>query len=244
MLSLPLSQSSGYVSVQLITACFASLLESLQEAERKRRLEEAIVHRKRSSRIAIKESEKEEARLAAKKRAEEEEKLARLRRAEARAKKEEEEREKRELAREQRRREREEREERARAKAERGQNERYFAISPWFLMGCNLMGVNSTDVDVVSQSSKATPALNGTHSNESVQLSRIGTPNGVRSPDWVLDCEICHKSGINLVRLFDYNCVFRFLFVLPGRTMANRWCHAVDALAGSTSPVTMQRIND
>ena len=69
-----------------------------QEAERKRKMEEAMVHRKRSSRIAMKEVEKEEARLAAKKKAEEEEKMARLRRAEARAKKEEEERENREKA--------------------------------------------------------------------------------------------------------------------------------------------------
>ncbi|OCH94876.1 hypothetical protein OBBRIDRAFT_884431 [Obba rivulosa] len=152
------------------------IVAELREAERRRRLEEAIVHRKRSSRIALKESEKEEARLAAKKRAEEEEKLGRVRRAEARARKEEEEREKREHAREQRRREREEREERARVKAERAEKE-------------------SADA---SKRSTATPALNGTHSNESVQLSRIGTPNGVRTPDWVLDCEICHKSGINL----------------------------------------------
>lgn len=27
------------------------------------------------------------------------------------------------------------------------------------------------------------------------------TPNGVRTPDWVLDCEICHKQGVNMVRL-------------------------------------------
>ncbi|CAL1715762.1 unnamed protein product [Somion occarium] len=90
----------------------------LRETERKRKLEEAVVHRKRSSRIAIKESEKEEARMLAKKRAEEAEKQARARRLEARAKKEEAEREKRENAREQRRLEREERERKAREEEE------------------------------------------------------------------------------------------------------------------------------
>ncbi|KAI0654682.1 hypothetical protein C8Q70DRAFT_936899 [Cubamyces menziesii] len=149
----------------------------LREHEKRRRLEEAIVHRKRSSRIALKESEKEEARLAAKKRAEEEEKMARARRQEARLKKEEAERAKRERAREQRAKEREEREARARAKAERAE---------------------SKDVDTSAARSTATPTVNGTQPS-SVQPSRVVTPNGVRSPDWVLDCEICHKQGVNVV---------------------------------------------
>ncbi len=89
-----------------------------QETERKRKIEEAIVHRKRSSRIALRETEKEEARLAAQKRAEEDDKLARAKRLEARAKKEEAEREKRERAREQRRLEREERERKTRSRQE------------------------------------------------------------------------------------------------------------------------------
>ena len=78
--------------------------------ERKRKVEEAIVHRKRSSRIALKESEKELARAEALRKAEEEDKLSRTKRLEARARKEEAEREKREQAREQRRQEREARE--------------------------------------------------------------------------------------------------------------------------------------
>ncbi|KAF8896489.1 hypothetical protein BD779DRAFT_1668267 [Infundibulicybe gibba] len=81
--------------------------EEMREAEKKIRLEEALVHRKRSSRIAIKESEKEEARAAARKRAEEEEKMSRARRMELRQQKEEADRLKREAAREQRRQERE-----------------------------------------------------------------------------------------------------------------------------------------
>lgn len=43
------------------------------------------------------------------------------------------------------------------------------------------------------------PTANGTHSTGSVQLSRVTTPSGVRTPDWMLDCEICQKSGLNLV---------------------------------------------
>ena len=81
-----------------------------QEVEQKRRLEEVLVHRKRSSRIASKESEREEARLVAKKKQEEEGKLTRARRMEARLQKEEAGRLKRENAREQRRKERDARE--------------------------------------------------------------------------------------------------------------------------------------
>jgi hypothetical protein len=87
-----------------------AILIPLQENERKQRAEAAIVHRKRSSRIAIKESEKEEARLLALRKAEEEEKQSRARRIEARQQKEAFAREKREAERERRRREREEKE--------------------------------------------------------------------------------------------------------------------------------------
>jgi protein required for attachment to host cells len=66
-------------------------------------MEEAVVHRKRSSRIASKESVREEARLAAKRRAEEAEKMSRAKRLEARLLKEEEDRFRRETARELRR---------------------------------------------------------------------------------------------------------------------------------------------
>lgn len=153
------------------------IVTELKEAERRQKMEEAIVHRKRSSRIAIKESEKEQAVVAAKKKAEEDEKSARARRQEMRAKKEEQERAKREKAREQRRIEREEREKRAREKEERaerrakGEEDRH---------------------------STMTPVLAGTHSTESIQLSSAPTPTGVQTPNWVLDCEICHKNGINI----------------------------------------------
>ncbi|TBU25180.1 hypothetical protein BD311DRAFT_517968 [Dichomitus squalens] len=149
--------------------------EELREAEKRRRLEEAIVHRKRSSRIAMKESEKEEARLAAKRKAEEEEKLARSRRQEARRKKEEAERVRRERAREERAKERDAREARAKAKAERQERE-----------------------EAAAARSTATPSVNGTGPSSSIQPSRVVTPNGVRTPDWVLDCEVCHKQGLNM----------------------------------------------
>lgn len=89
-----------------------------QEIHRKRQLEEAVSQRKRSSRLAMKESEKEEARLTAIRKAEEEEKLSRVRRLEARQRREEEERVKREAAREKRRLDREERERKAQAGVE------------------------------------------------------------------------------------------------------------------------------
>ncbi|OJT13886.1 hypothetical protein TRAPUB_9555 [Trametes pubescens] len=152
----------------------------LREQEKRRRMEEAVVHRKRSSRIATKESEKEEQRLAAKKRAEEEEKMARAKRQETRLKKEEAERAKRERARDQRRKERDDREARMKAKAERAER------------------AESRDVDTSVARSTATPTVNGTHASSSLQPSRVVTPNGVRSPDWILDCEVCHKKGVNV----------------------------------------------
>jgi hypothetical protein len=94
----------------VIRSHLAEAYITFQEVERKRRLEEAVVHRKRSSRIAEKESAKEAEALVSKKRAEEVAALTRTQRLEARQKKEEEEREKREKAREQRRLERELRE--------------------------------------------------------------------------------------------------------------------------------------
>lgn len=81
-------------------------------------MEDALVRRKRSSRIALKESEREEARSAAQRQAEEAEKMGRARRLEARRQREEEERLRREQAREQRRKEREAREIRRQAESE------------------------------------------------------------------------------------------------------------------------------
>ncbi len=76
--------------------CLLPLISTLQEIERKREIEVALIHRKKSSRLAIRESEREEARLAAKMKQEEDEKMSRARRLEARQQKEEAERLKRE----------------------------------------------------------------------------------------------------------------------------------------------------
>ncbi|KAI0723682.1 hypothetical protein C8Q72DRAFT_981055 [Fomitopsis betulina] len=149
----------------------------LREAEKRKKLEEAVVHRKRSSRIATKETEKEQAREAAKKKVEEQDKQSRAKRMEARAKKEETERQKKDKEREQRRLEREEREERARQKEERAKR-------------------RAEEADD-QRASTSTPAA-GTHSTESILLSSVPTPTGVQTPSWVLDCEICGKRGANI----------------------------------------------
>ena len=89
-----------------------------QEIERKQRLTVAVTQRKRSSRLLLRQSEREEAEAAARKLAEEGERHSRARRAEARQRKEEADRERREAVREERRREREEREEKERTTKE------------------------------------------------------------------------------------------------------------------------------
>ncbi|KAI9451079.1 hypothetical protein BJY52DRAFT_1125459 [Lactarius psammicola] len=146
-----------------------TIAAELREIQRKRQLEEAVSQRKRSSRLAVKENEKEEARLAAIKKAEEEEKLSRARRLEARQKREEEERLKREAAREKRRLDREERERKAQAGAER----------QWVIFLRHL---------AKSLSSAGRIRV------------RWSTASGSRTPvgeDWVLDCDICHRTGVN-----------------------------------------------
>ncbi|KAJ7178692.1 hypothetical protein C8R43DRAFT_974137 [Mycena crocata] len=169
------------------------ITEELREIERKRRLEEAIVHRKRSSRIANKESEKEEARLLARQKAEVAETKSRAQRLEARLAKEEAERERREAAREQRRKEKEEKE-----KAEEEAEEESAEM----------------EVDVVGNDSHPPPTMRGpgyahgtSERNTYFAPQRNGTAtaststSGTRTPmgdDWVLNCEICHRSGVNV----------------------------------------------
>lgn len=107
-----LSQSIVPVVIAELRVCLifklgTAFFISSKEVEKKRYMEEAVVHRKRSSRIAMKEIEKEEQRAAMRKRLEEEEKMSRTRRLEARQQKELAERLKRENARELRRKERE-----------------------------------------------------------------------------------------------------------------------------------------
>ncbi|KAK0204592.1 hypothetical protein DFS33DRAFT_1258860 [Desarmillaria ectypa] len=157
----------------LTTSIIPVITEELREVARKKKIEEAVVHRKRSSRIAIKESVREEARLAIAKKAEEEEKMGRARRAEARQQKEEEARQKRENAREQRRKEREARE------AQEAKEESESTGMP---------------VDVVGNGTTVERQANGRRTSN-------GIASGSRTPageDWELDCEICLRRGINL----------------------------------------------
>ncbi|KAF9020933.1 hypothetical protein BDZ89DRAFT_1071853 [Hymenopellis radicata] len=151
-----------------------------QETERRKKfVEEVVTTRKRSSRIAMKESTREEARLAIKKQTESEEKNSRAKRAEARQQKEEDSRQRREAAREERR-EREAQE----AKEAQEEEER------------------NMRVDVVGNGTK--PKANGRSSRggqAKVQAAQQGSSNGTRTPvdgDWELDCEICHRHGTNL----------------------------------------------
>ncbi|KAI5998817.1 hypothetical protein EDD15DRAFT_2242005 [Pisolithus albus] len=149
----------------------------LREAEQKRRLEEAVVHRKRSSRIAMREVLKEEERLARRRRDEENEKLSRARRLEARQRKEETERSKRENAREQRRREREMREQGSTEEQEavlRGETDREEANQ-----------VSSSSGQYGIPSSRLTPANGG------------GSGSRTPAETWELDCEVCHRKGPN-----------------------------------------------
>jgi hypothetical protein len=125
-------------------------------------MEEAISQRKRSSRLAIKENEKEEARLASLRKVEEEEKLSRVRRLEARQKREEEERLKREAAREKRRLDREERERRAQAREEE-EEERWVALFEFFCARRRLMHHSGRMRARRSTSSESTQHHNGSH---------------------------------------------------------------------------------
>ncbi|KAF9452324.1 hypothetical protein P691DRAFT_795034 [Macrolepiota fuliginosa MF-IS2] len=165
----------------LVNEVVPSITQTLRELEKKKRTEEALVHRKRSSRIAIRESEREEARLAAQRQAEEEEKMSRTRRLEARRQREEEERLRREQAREQRRKEREARE--MRRQTETGESANTATLPP----GPSQFSPKSHKSAKMHDSQQRLKApTNGTG-------SRIMNRN-----DWELDCEICRKRGVNV----------------------------------------------
>ncbi|KAJ4479956.1 hypothetical protein J3R30DRAFT_3873140 [Lentinula aciculospora] len=173
------------------------ITEELKEFEVKRQKEEAVTQRKRSSRIAIKESEKEEARLAAKKKAEEEEKMSRARRLEARQRKEEVERIKRETAREQRRKEREAKEEREAQEAEEKEtreNEMGAGRAKQRSSPSSHASPPSASNDVVLLHLPGDSNYNST--NGSARDSRSSRTSAV--DDWELDCEICNRRGVNL----------------------------------------------
>ncbi|KAF9533716.1 hypothetical protein CPB83DRAFT_405954 [Crepidotus variabilis] len=167
----------------LVNEIVPFVTEELREIERKRQAEEALIHRKRSSRLALRESEKEEARAAAVRNQEESEKMSRTRRLETRKQREEEDRLKKENDREQRRMARELREEsrktqiaaeeaKAKIEAERATKQRK-SFSP-------------VREPRKTKSQKISPAACSAGST---------TPAG---EDWELACEICQRHGMNL----------------------------------------------
>ncbi|KAF8558093.1 hypothetical protein OG21DRAFT_1595512 [Imleria badia] len=174
--------------------------DELREVEKKRRLEEAVVHRKRSSRIAMKETEKEEERAAMRKRVEEEEKMSRARRLEARQQREHAERLRRENAREQRRKERELQEQQS---AEVQEADPRFGRCSCFMFhvltaACRL----DASADIVQEETNTNLLPVGQSKAATVTLSAVpinGTGSGSRTPveNWELDCEICGRKGIN-----------------------------------------------
>ncbi|KAL5485769.1 hypothetical protein ACEPAI_6810 [Sanghuangporus weigelae] len=157
--------------------------EALREAEKLRMKEDALMNRKRSSRIAFREMEKETARMEAIHKAEEGEKMARMRRLEARSRREEEERLNREQGRVQRRKEREERELARSLRLERASAEK--------------------EVDVLTEArSDSAAKVEGKVPRNEVQKharhrTKKSSEKSAESETWELDCEICGAKGIN-----------------------------------------------
>lgn len=162
------------------------------------------MNRKRSSRLAVRESEKEIARLAAAKQAEEEERMSRTRRLEARARKEEEERLSREKERERRRIEREERELARRRRAEDDES-----VCHWLRI---------TEISDYSYSLKNGLSANASEIHPSNCHPRITTPSAASSDikelvncdrktndDWELNCEVCGTKGVNKVIFLTFS---------------------------------------
>ncbi|KAF7316997.1 DALR-1 domain-containing protein [Mycena chlorophos] len=150
------------------------IAEELREIERKRRMVESVVHRKRSSRIAIKEQEKEAARQLTVQKVEATEKKTRAQRLEARIATQEVERSRREAARDRRRQERDQDD----VGTSEGET------------------VPDDEIDVVGEAEPEPPAP-----------APAPTANGHlvddaydNSNNWMLNCEICGQSGLNMIR--------------------------------------------
>jgi len=70
------------------------------------------------------------------------------------------------------------------------------------------MSSRFTEVDVVGDEDSPAPV---TQENADVSKvnGRIETKSGSRTPigeEWELDCEVCHRRGINLVRVVSMFC--------------------------------------
>ncbi|KIJ51033.1 hypothetical protein M422DRAFT_44233 [Sphaerobolus stellatus SS14] len=193
----------------LVKQLVPAVIEVLREEAQKKVVEEPAVtsERKRSSRLAVKESIRQAEIEAARKKAEEEKELDRHKRWEARTKKEEEERQKRENSRSTRLRERAKREGRE----------------------------DGDEIDIVGEDSEANHPVNGTK-EESVPPTtglpaKYGSKSGTQTPKedepWELNCEICHRHGMNLDGSLELMCCEK----------CNKWqhirCHdQADLIAG------------
>lgn len=142
--------------------------------------------------------------------------MSRARRAEVRQQKEEADRVSRETAREQRRREREakeeqeakEAEEKERKEREKEERAKQRGYVDYLILTMSCSSV--VDIRTRQHNRLSSPATNGAillHHPGSNLSSANGSARGSRSrgsrtpagDDWELDCEICHRRGINLV---------------------------------------------
>ncbi|KAG6844243.1 hypothetical protein H0H87_008492 [Tephrocybe sp. NHM501043] len=183
----------------LVNTIVPVVTEELREIEKQEKLSAAITQRKRSSRLLIRQTEKEEAEAEQRRRREELEKNSRALRQAARAKKEEEERERREMARELRRREREEKE---RARSEKSENINEQATSAEEPEAQLDVVGNEADHELPAKKQRAKPARKGPTGSQNGRNGPKVMGNGSKTPvgeDWELDCEICLRRGINAV---------------------------------------------
>ncbi|KAG6850263.1 hypothetical protein H0H93_015815 [Arthromyces matolae] len=164
--------------------------EELRELERKQKISEAMTQRKRSSRLLLRQTEKEEAERAERNRLDELERTSRARRQEARAKKEDDARAQRELARETRRKEREEKEDLERLKSEQLESASGLVTPAEPIVEAGVVDVDeSTAKRQRSKAPRKPPAV------------PRATGSGSKTPlgeTWELDCEICLRRGINM----------------------------------------------
>ncbi|KAJ2918442.1 hypothetical protein MD484_g1915, partial [Candolleomyces efflorescens] len=163
----------------LTTVIVPQVVGELKAIEQKRRLEEALNTRKRSSRLATRENEKEAARLAAQKKAEEDERMSRTRRAEARQKREEEDRVKRETAREERR-----------MKRERAAEQETAGVSE------EPPSEKEEEAPPPPPPARAEPPAKRQASKPRHKKAAPAVKAAV--DDWELECEVCGRKGTNL----------------------------------------------
>ncbi|AAW42093.1 hypothetical protein CNBC6970 [Cryptococcus deneoformans B-3501A] len=183
-----------------------TIIEQLTEKEKERLKQEAFLNRKRSSRIATKELEKEEAVRREQAQREMEERMERTRKEEMRKAKEEAEALAREKAREDRLKEREERaqarEEAALRKAEEEQKAKEKEERRREKRKRRREGeiVSDDSEDESSQApSRRSRTMTPSHMGETTnQKSKVGAGKAVAGNRWELGCEVCGMHGWNI----------------------------------------------